>query len=371
MANVVYDESKKKWRFDRGGRRNRSRTWHNTRQEALDLKREYQVLRANLPPSALPTTRTRLTIDEVVDRYISTITIRKSKYSQYYEPMMLKDFQDFFRGKFIQEIGLADLERYFVHLEKDKGLLPQSQKRRRNTLSHMFRKSVDWELIEKNPFSRLELGKDANLKPRRALTLEELTVFFRACKPWLRNVAWLGLETGLRRTQLAELCWRSIDFDGRFLRLESHNDKSRKLHSLPMTEQVFRLLSALHEAARIKGLAGPDHRVFLDDRSEPIRPDRLTHETKKVMKRHLGIHSGGIHLFRHTSITLRHRQGVSLDTVRAIAGHADVKTTQRYLHCEPEYLRQELSRTTLFPLEGFGKSVALGGTKEKLSTDRK
>lgn len=98
-----------------------------------------------------------------------------------------------------------------------------------------------------------------------------------------------------------------------------------------------------------------------------IRPDRLTHETKKVMKRDLGIFSGGIHLFRHTSITLRHRQGVSLDTVRAIAGHADVKTTQRY---EPEYLRQELSRTTLFPLEGVGKSVELGGTKEKLTTDR-
>lgn len=57
--------------------------------------------------------------------------------------------------------------------------------------------------------------------------------------------------------------------------------------------------------------------------------------------------------------------GMSLDSVRAIAGHADVKTTQRYLHCEPEHLRQELSRTTLFPLAqmlGNGSGVAPGGT---------
>jgi hypothetical protein len=65
------------------------------------------------------------------------------------------------------------------------------------------------------------------------------------------------------------------------------------------------------------------------------------------------------------SITLQHRQGVSLDTVRAIVGHADIKTTQRYLHCEPEYLHQERTRTTLFPLEDLGKGVAVGGSKKE------
>lgn len=110
-----------------------------------------------------------------------------------------------FAGKFIQEVGLADLERYFVHLERDLKLLPQTQKRRRNTLRHMLRKCVDWEFLEKNPASKLELGKDANLKPRRALSVEELTTFFRSAKPWLRNVAWLALETGLRRTESSGL----------------------------------------------------------------------------------------------------------------------------------------------------------------------
>ncbi len=361
MAKVVYDQKSNKWLFDRGGRKSRIRTWHNTRQEANDAKREYLYLRSATSMLGAASGK-RSTVDQIVERYLSTVTLRKSEFSQYFEPMMLKDFREFFRGKFIQEIGLAELERYFVHLGKDLGLLPQTQKRRRNTLSHLFRKCVDWEEILKNPASRLELGKDSNLKPRRALSVQELSVFFQGCKPWLRNACWLALETGMRRTQLAELCWRSIDFDGGFIRLQSDNAKNRKLHTLPMTEQVFKLLGALAQEAKAKSNFHPDRRVLLDDRGEPLRADRLTHETKKVLKRALGISAGAFHLFRHTSITLRHRQGVSLDTVRAIAGHADIKTTQRYLHCEPEYLRQELTRTTLFPLEDLGKGVAVGGS---------
>ena len=111
-----------------------------------------------------------------------------------------------------------------------------------------------------------------------------------------------------------------------------------------LTAQFLRMVLAKAEKA---SNITPKDFVFLDDRNEPIRPDRLTKEAKKLMKRTLGLTSGAVHILRHTSLTIRHRQGVSLDDVRAIAGHANIKTTMLYLHSEPEHLRKELYRTPI------------------------
>ncbi len=77
--------------------------------------------------------------------------------------------------------------------------------------------------------------------------------------------------------------------------------------------------------------ASPNDFVFVDDRGVPIRPDRLTKEAKKLMKTTLVLTSGAVHILRHSSLTFRHRQGVSLDNVRAIAGHSNIKTTMLWL----------------------------------------
>ncbi|NBX67480.1 MAG: site-specific integrase [Proteobacteria bacterium] len=65
----------------------------------------------------------------------------------------------------------------------------------------------------------------------------------------------------------------------------------------------------------------------------------------------MGLESGAVHILRHTSLTLRHRAGVSLDTVRQIAGHANIRTTQIYLQSDNEHLRREMSRTSPLPLK--------------------
>src|SRR4051794_18541151 len=99
MATVKYDASRGKWKLERGGRSKRKRTWHATRQEAMALKREYQlaeeVARIAPPPEAA-TPRPETSIEEAVERYLSTITVRKSEWSQYYEPMILSDLKAFF-----------------------------------------------------------------------------------------------------------------------------------------------------------------------------------------------------------------------------------------------------------------------------------
>ena len=54
-----------------------------------------------------------------------------------------------------------------------------------------------------------------------------------------------------------------------------------------------------------------------------------------------GIYERGklTHCVRHSAATLMLQQGVDLETVRSILGHADVRTTSRYLHAVDERKR--------------------------------
>jgi len=53
------------------------------------------------------------------------------------------------------------------------------------------------------------------------------------------------------------------------------------------------------------------------------------------------------HRFRHTSLTMYSEKVADLDAVRALAGHADLKTTQRYLHADERRIRGAVQSANL------------------------
>lgn len=347
MASIRFDKQSKKWIIDfkRGFERRRIKV--STRREAEDLKRELLLRREGRVAQDNP-----IPLQEAITSYIASITVKKSKYSQYFEPLVLNDLCRYFQGVNIQEIGLLELEKYQAHLNEQ--ILGQTVNRRFNTIRHFFRKCIDWGYIEQTPADKLRNLKPTNLKAKRALSREELIAFLRGSVPWLRDILWFIVETGVRRNQAIYLRWSAVDWINNQIHLESSEgfeNKDRKVHTLPMTKDLRILLSNLHERARKAFKAKPNDFVFLDNRGEKIRSDRLTHEAKKLLKRTLGLESGAVHILRHTSLTLRHREGVSLDTVRQIAGHANIRTTQIYLQSDGEHLRKEMSRTSPLPLQ--------------------
>ncbi|MBI4402906.1 MAG: site-specific integrase, partial [Deltaproteobacteria bacterium] len=264
--------------------------------------------------------------------------------------LVFRDFRSYFKTALLDEIGLAELQTYQAHLRRS--ILGQSTNRRFNTLCHFFRTCVDWGLLKDSPAARLKRLPPSRVKAKRALGCEELKSLFEAASPWLRNVLWFVLACGVRRSQACFLRWGAVDFRARYVHLESSDgfeNKDYEANTLPLTELTESFLRhLLAEALAGMRTTGPSDFVFVDDRGQPIRPDRLTKEAKKLMKQCLNLDSGAVHILRHTSLTMRHRQGVSLDAVRAIAGHSNIKTTMLYLHSEPEFLRAEMTRTPLF-----------------------
>ena len=50
------------------------------------------------------------------------------------------------------------------------------------------------------------------------------------------------------------------------------------------------------------------------------------------------------HVLRHTFCTLLAERGVPIEVIRDLAGHANIRTTQKYIHVTDQRRRQAIAR---------------------------
>ena len=140
--------------------------------------------------------------------------------------------------------------------------------------------------------------------------------------------------TGLRRGELVALRWRDVRWSERVLVVEralsgnvEGTTKSRRVRYVPLGDQA---LGALDRLSRRANFTSAEDYVFAGIAGD--RPDASAIRRRYVAARDAaGLPPLRFHDLRHTAGTLLTRV---LDpvTVRDVLGHADLKTTERYLH---------------------------------------
>ena len=140
--------------------------------------------------------------------------------------------------------------------------------------------------------------------------------------------------TGLRRGELVVLRWRDVHWADRVLVVEralsdreERSTKGRRVRYVPLGDQA---LGALDRLSKRDGFTEDNDYVFCNGRGDRLDPSAL--RTRFIYARdHAGLPRLRFHDLRHTAGTLMTRV---LDpvTVKSILGHADLKTTERYLH---------------------------------------
>jgi integrase len=140
--------------------------------------------------------------------------------------------------------------------------------------------------------------------------------------------------TGLRMGELVALRWRDVRWSQRVLVVEralsgdvEGATKGRRIRYVPLGDQA---LGALDRLSRQANFMSADDYVFAGlagDRLDPSALRRRYVATRDAA----GLPRLRFHDLRHTAGTLLTRV---LDpvTVRDVLGHADLKTTERYLH---------------------------------------
>lgn len=133
------------------------------------------------------------------------------------------------------------------------------------------------------------------------------------------------VDTGMRANELLGLPPRDIDFITNMLTIWIN--KADKPRSIPMTSRVIRIL-----AVRAKNESGKLFSLNIH------QADKAWAWMRTEMKLE-GDHDFVIHALRHTCATRLIVKGIDIYRVQKWMGHKSIKTTEKYLHLDPQQLK--------------------------------
>jgi integrase len=284
----------------------------------LDVKKEYKT-----------------TLKEVLEKYEQNYKSQASFETG--KRFSIKKFREYFgESTLLANIQYVDVETYRNHLKekitKNKTIRKDSTiNREMSCLRHIFRKAVEWDMVERSPFER---GKSLMLKENnkrfRFLTEEEIPKLLAECPKHLRNVVECALNTGMRKGEILNLKWDQIR--NGFIYLDK--TKTNEARQIPVNDDLKVLFKKIRLEQHFKS-----EYVFT---YQGERFDFVKTSFNAALKR-AGITDFRFHDLRHTFASHLLMKGGTLKDVQEILGHTTMTMTLRYAHLTQEHKKQAVN----------------------------
>jgi integrase len=200
-------------------------------------------------------------------------------------------------------------------------------------LSTLLKKAVEWGELERLPCVVKLLPN-----PKKTMGFHDFDQYERLLSTARRRGAeaylmvLLGGDAGLRLGEIVALEWRDIDSAARRLTVERSDwrghvtvPKGGRSRQLPMTQRLTAALKASRHLRSERVLCLPD--------GVPITRDRVIKAVRGA-QRAAGLQQG-VHILRHSFCSHLAMKGAPARAIQELAGHADLSTTQRYMHLSP------------------------------------
>ncbi len=161
--------------------------------------------------------------------------------------------------------------------------------------------------------------------------------------PVLRVLVLTAAMTGLRQSELLGLRWRDVDWGAQRIRVRNtftrgeHSSRGKSdlstRRSVPMADRV---VAELDRWSRRSLYTSETSLVFAHPQSgNPLDRAKVTRRFQAACVE-AGVRAITFHELRHTFATRMAAQGVPLRKLQEWLGHADIKTTQIYMHYAPD-----------------------------------
>jgi len=305
--------------------------------------------------------------EDLVDEYEKQAKGKKSFHNERY---YIKVVRKHFAGRLLSEITALDVER-FKRARKEtptRAKKPRSGtavNREMACLRGMLSKAVQWELMPKNPASRVKMFPEP---PGRNsfLSIEEAGRLLEVCHPHLKPIVLCALETGMRKAEILGLRWREIR--GGQIYLTADRTKNAKPREIPVSDRLAVELKRLREeqgGATVVTLsdlvfrAPRQRKALLRGKVRVITgPMKDLREAWAAAKVKAGIAPGfRFHDLRHTFASHHKMAGTDDFTLMELLGHSDFTMMKRYAHLSPEHKRKAINSLPAWKAEKDGQNL--------------
>ena len=271
--------------------------------------------------------------------------------------LKLKDIKPLHIQRFVNA-----LEERTTHFDGKEGKLTSSTIHRYYTMvKSVLHSAYKLGLIGVNPADsdRITLPK-ADEQATDIFTQDELNIMLEKLEVeplQFKFLIHLALNTGCRRGELVGLKWSDIDYKTGILTVSRSNykltgdseikskttktGKSRTIMLPPYCLEMMKQFKA--QQAQTQLMLGDrwqgDNWIFTQADGKAMYPTTPTLQFTRFLKR-AGLEHKKFHALRHTSATLLLSNGTNIKNVAARLGHAQLKTTNRYVHAVEEAEKQ-------------------------------
>lgn len=258
------------------------------------------------------------------EQYLVYVKPRKRSWKKDKEMFRLR-IKKAFGHKRLNQIRRQQIQIFHTAL-KDEGLAPATANHYVKLLRHLFNLAVEWEVLEKNPASRIPLFFEDNQRDHY-LDDDELQrllgVLHTDKNRTVCLIALFLLSTGARLNEALQSKWTDVDKEARIWRIPASNSKSKRTRSVPLNDSAIDVLDELDTEGKYDFL-------FISKHSS--RPLTTIQKVWQRLRKEAGLEHVNLHLLRHSYASYLSLNGRNLTEIATILGHRHIRTVTRYIH---------------------------------------
>lgn len=227
-------------------------------------------------------------------------------------------------NKPVDMINTNDIRLFLSSIQSENNISMETLKTYIVTLRSFFKFLMEEEYIIKNPMVKIKTPKTSQ-RIRVALNDEELEKLRNAClTPREKAMVEFIYSTACRVSEVAVVKISDINFERKSLNVIGKGDKERTVY----ISSKCKLL--IQDYIQKRNFINPYLFVASKQPHNRLSTESIEAEIRKIASRTDIQKDVYPHILRHTFATLALRNGMPLDTIQAILGHAKITTTQIY-----------------------------------------